>query len=66
MGSIPIEAASLVTILYKPFQAEGLVFLLAFKLRHYRFRTQLDKLSLMRRKKRWRDDKALVKFLAEL
>ncbi|KAA6457561.1 hypothetical protein DYQ86_22290 [Acidobacteria bacterium AB60] len=31
-----------------------------------RFRTQLDKLSPMRRKKRWRDDKALMKFLAEL
>jgi integrase/recombinase XerD len=31
-----------------------------------RFRTQLDKLSPMRRKKRWRDDQALMKFLAEL
>lgn len=31
-----------------------------------RFRTQLDKLSPMRRKKRWRDDKALMKFLGEL
>jgi hypothetical protein len=30
------------------------------------FRTQLDKLSPMRGKKRWRDDKALMKFLAEL
>lgn len=31
-----------------------------------RFRTQLDKLSPMRGKRRWRDDKALMKFLAEL
>jgi integrase/recombinase XerD len=31
-----------------------------------RFRTQLDKLSPMRGKKRWRDDQALMKFLAEL
>ena len=31
-----------------------------------RFRTQLDKLSPMRGRRRWRDDKALMKFLAEL
>jgi integrase/recombinase XerD len=31
-----------------------------------RFRTQLDKLSPRRGRKRWRDDPALMKFLAEL
>lgn len=31
-----------------------------------RFRTQLDKLSPTRGKRKWRDDKALMKFLAEL
>jgi integrase len=31
-----------------------------------RFRTQLDKLSPMRRKRRWREDKKLMAFLSEL
>ena len=31
-----------------------------------RFRKQLVRLSPQRRKKRWRDDPALMKFLAEL
>ena len=31
-----------------------------------RFRTQLDKLSPRRSKKRWRDNPALIKFLTEL
>jgi len=31
-----------------------------------RFRTQLDKLSLRRGKKRWRDNPSLMRFLAQL